>query len=155
MARHYAAGDMRGYRLLVLKLAAVGAVLGGIGVLVAWQFGKPLLTLLYRPEYGEHPEVFAGIMAGVGLWCIGTMFIYAATAARRNRSQAIAAAVVVGTALTARAILIQGDSLNGAAIVSIATGAASVLAFGTIFVTTGKASPTNTEISRRPDDAAI
>lgn len=155
MARYYTAGDLRRFRRLVLQLAAVGVALGSGGVLVAWLAGKPLLTLLYREEYGEYADVFAGVMAGAGLWCIATMFIYAATAARRNRSQAAAAGVVAVTTFGACAMLIQGDSLNGAALASVATGAAAVVAFGTIFVTTGKAAPADTEKPRRPDDVAI
>ncbi len=143
LARHYAAGDMRGFRLLVLKLAGVGLVLGAVGVVMAALIGKPLLTLLYKPEYGEHPEVFAGIMAGVGLWCVATMFIYAATASRRNRSQAVASGVVAITTLIASSILIQGDSLSGAALASVATGTAALIAFGVIFVVTP--APTRSE----------
>jgi O-antigen/teichoic acid export membrane protein len=140
LAQHYAAGDMRGFRFLVLKLAAVGAVLGSAGVLAAWLIGKPILTLLYRADYAEHADVFAGIMAGAGLWCIATMFIYAATAARRNRSQALAAAAVAVTTLIASAVLID-ESLTGAALASVASGAAALLAFGTIFITTPAQTP--------------
>jgi len=138
LASHYVAGDLYGFRLLVLKLAGIGAALGSGGVLVAWLFGRPLLTLLYRPEYAEHAGVFTGIMAGAGLWCIATMFIYAATASRRNRSQAVAAAVVTLATLAASAILIPADSLTGAATATVASGAAALAAFGTIFVSIGK-----------------
>jgi O-antigen/teichoic acid export membrane protein len=155
LARHYAAGDLYGFRLMVLKLAAVGVVLGSVGVVAALLVGRPLLTLLYRAEYAEYAEVFAGIMAGAGLWCIATMFIYAATVARRNRSQAVAAAVVTVATLVASATLIQEESLTGAVLATVASGAAALLAFGTIFVTTGKAVPADAENARRPDDAAI
>jgi O-antigen/teichoic acid export membrane protein len=83
------------------------------------------------------------------------MFIYAATAARRNRSQAAAAAVVAIATLVASAVLIQGESLTGAALATVASGAAALLAFGTIFATTGKAAPAAAENSRRLDESAI
>lgn len=147
LAQRHAAGDLAGFRWMVLKLAAVGLALGTLGVLAAFLIGKPLLTILYKPEYAEHTGAFAGIMAGTGLWCVATMFIYAATAARRNRSQAAAAGVVALTTLIASAVLIEGDSLSGAAWACIAAGLAAFLAFGAIFVMIGKPAPAAAEAS--------
>jgi O-antigen/teichoic acid export membrane protein len=134
LAHFYASGDVQGFRFLVLKLAGFAALLGAAGVLVAFFFGRPLLTLLYRPEYAEHSDVFIGVMTGAGLWCIATMFIYSATASRRNRSQAVAAGSVTLATWIASAVLIQPDSLTGAAAASIASGTAGLLAFGTVFM---------------------
>jgi len=56
------------------------------------------LTLIYGPEYGANAVLFVWIMAGAGLWCVTTMFVAAANAARRQASQAWAGvAVVVAT----------------------------------------------------------
>jgi hypothetical protein len=65
------------------------------------------------------------------------MFGYAATAARRNRSQAAAAVSVTLATVAASAWLIRGDSLAGAAAASVVSAAAGLLAFGAVFLTTG------------------
>src|SRR5262249_3654161 len=85
LAAHYAAGEPRAFRVLVLKLTGAGAAVAAAGVLVALVAGRFLLALLYRPEYAEHAGVFTVVMAGAGLWCVATMFVCAATAARRTR----------------------------------------------------------------------
>jgi O-antigen/teichoic acid export membrane protein len=138
LASHYAAGEMRAFRLLVLKLASAGAVLGIGGVGLAMVAGRPILALLYKPEYAQHADLFAWIMAAAGLWCVTTMFVAAANAARRNSSQAFAGIAVVIATLGSSAVLIRSQGLGGAATACVIGGAVGVLAFGTIFLTIGK-----------------
>jgi O-antigen/teichoic acid export membrane protein len=138
LASHYASGDMAGFRRLTLMLAGAGAVLGAGGVVVAVLFGRPLLTLLYKPEYAEHVGVFAWIMAGAGMWCVASMFVCAANAARRQGSQAAAALVVTIATVTASAVLIRSESLAGAAAASVISAAVGLLVFAAIFLTIGK-----------------
>lgn len=138
LASLYASGDLCGFRLLVLKLAGLCTLAGIAGVVVAVVLGRPILKVLYTPTYAEYSGLFAVIMAGVGLWCVATMFIYAATASRRQRSQAVAAAIVALATLCACAILIDGESLDGAAAATVVSGVAAVSAFGFIFATTGR-----------------
>ncbi len=140
LASLYAAGDTRAFRLLVLKLTGVGAALAAAGVVVALVAGRLILTVLYRPEYAEHAGVFAAVMGGAGLWCVATVFVTAATAARRTRSQAAAALAVTVVTLAASAALIGGDSLAGAAAATVVSAAAGLLAFGAIFLTTAAGS---------------
>jgi O-antigen/teichoic acid export membrane protein len=136
LGRHYAAGELRAFRLLGWKLAAVAAVLGCVGILVAFVAGRPLLALVYRPEYAEHAAVFTIIMAGAALSGVTIMFFYTATAARRLGSQTAAAAAVTLAALVSSVALIRGDSLDGAAAATVVSAAVGLVAFGGIFLTT-------------------
>ncbi|HYT92133.1 MAG TPA: lipopolysaccharide biosynthesis protein, partial [Gemmataceae bacterium] len=111
LAAHYAAGNLRAFRVLVLKLVGLGTAVGAAGVLVALVAGRFLLGVLYQAEYGEYTDVFTMMMAGAGLWCAAMMFCYAATAARRNRSQLAGAVAVTLATLVASAVLIEPDSL--------------------------------------------
>ena len=138
LASHYAAGEIRAFRLLVLKLAGAGAVVGVAGVLLAIVAGKPILVLLYKPEYAEHADLFTWIMAGAGIWCVTIMFVTAANAARRQASQAFAGVAVMIATLGSSAILIRSQGLTGAATASVIGGAVGVIAFGAIFLTIGK-----------------
>jgi hypothetical protein len=62
----------------------------------------------------------------------------AANAARRQASQAAAGIVVTIATLAASAWLVRGDSLVGAALATVVSAGAGLLAFGIIFLTIGK-----------------
>ncbi|MFO0866249.1 MAG: lipopolysaccharide biosynthesis protein [Gemmataceae bacterium] len=82
LARHFAKGERREFFNLLTKLLGIGAVLGLGGLGVAALIGRPLLSILYRPEYGEHVELFLWLMAAAALQYLGSFLGYAITAAR-------------------------------------------------------------------------
>jgi O-antigen/teichoic acid export membrane protein len=115
LAQYYADKDERAFRTLLLKLILVGALLGVLGVIVALIGGKPLLTLLYQPEYAEQLEVFVLLMVAGGLGYIASFLGYGMTAARYFRVQTVLIACVSIATLLASIILIPGGGLVGAA----------------------------------------
>jgi O-antigen/teichoic acid export membrane protein len=135
LASLYVAGDLRGFRRLVFKLVIAAALLSGAGVATAALVGRPILALLYRPEYAEHLAVFVWIMVGAGLWCMATMFVASANAARRQSSQAIAGIGVTTATLCASAFFIPSEALLGAAYATVISSATAFIAFGAIFLT--------------------
>ncbi len=62
LAMLHATGDVRGFRRLLGQLMATHTSVALAGVLVAWLFGRPLLTLLFNATYAEHVDVFVTIM---------------------------------------------------------------------------------------------
>lgn len=62
LAKLHASGDARGFRRLLGRLMATHTTVALTGVVVAWLFGRPLLTLLFSAEYAEHVDVFVAIM---------------------------------------------------------------------------------------------
>lgn len=50
-AKYYQSGDRHHFFSLVLKLAGIGAVLGGVSVLIAALYGEELLSLLFGSEF--------------------------------------------------------------------------------------------------------
>ncbi len=62
LARLHASGDMRGFRRLLGRLMAMHTAVALAGVVIAWLFGRPLLTLLFNADYAEHVDVFVAIM---------------------------------------------------------------------------------------------
>lgn len=138
LATLYAAGDIHSFRMLVLKLTAVGALLGGGGIVLALIVGRPLLALLYQPAYAEHAGAFVWIMIGAALWCVATMLVVAANAARCQASQAVAAVVVALATVAASLVLIPTESLAGAAMTTVVSAAVGLSAFGIIFLTIGR-----------------
>jgi O-antigen/teichoic acid export membrane protein len=97
LSRHFAKGERREFLALLTKLLAIGTVLGLGGLGVAAVMGRPLLSILYRPEYGEHAELFLWLMAAAALQYLGSFLGYAITAARVIGAQVWLFTAVCGT----------------------------------------------------------
>lgn len=119
LAKYYAAGNSSAFRGLLFKLVGVGAVLGGAGVLVAALAGREILTLLYRPEYGQQADLFVWLMVAAGMGYVSSFLGYGMTAARYFRVQMPLFALVTGTSAIACLWLIPAKGVRGAAIALI------------------------------------
>ena len=119
LAKYYAAGNSTAFRTLLLKLVGVGLMLGVGGVFVAVVAGKPILTLLYKPEYAERADLFAWLMVAAGIGYASSFLGYGITAARYFRVQMPLFTLVTGTSAIACFWLIPRHGLRGAAIALI------------------------------------
>jgi O-antigen/teichoic acid export membrane protein len=115
LARLYQGGDAAGYARLVLKLVAVGGAIGAAGVLAAAVAGRPILHLIYGPEYAPHTATLVVLMAGAMVVSMTTFVAHASTAARYFKSQAgvLVASCAAGLALCA--VLVPRYGLPGGA----------------------------------------
>jgi O-antigen/teichoic acid export membrane protein len=134
LAKYYAEDNPAAFRMLLLKLIGIGALLGITGVLVAFVAGQNILTLLYRPEYAEHMDVFVWIMVAAGLWNVTSMIGYGATASRRMHSQPLALCAVTAVSFVACQSLVSTHGLWGAAIAMVAGSAMGVLSYSLLFI---------------------
>lgn len=116
----------RRFFLLILQLAGVALALGVPGVVLAVRWGRPVLSLLYRPEYAERADVFAWLMAAGMVGYASNVMGYALTAARLFREGAVAAVAITALTLLACVLLVPRFGLLGAA---WATLGSSVAAF--------------------------
>jgi O-antigen/teichoic acid export membrane protein len=82
LAEYYAEGKKSRFSIFLGKLLAIGAFLGVSGIMIVWIAGKEILTLLYRPEYAEQPEIFLWLMVATGIHYVTTFLAYAVTSAR-------------------------------------------------------------------------
>jgi len=115
VARACASADRGGYRSSVLLAAASGGALGLCGVAAAALFGRPILRILFRPEYAEHSDVFVLLMVAGTVTFIGSGAGWVMTAARRLNEQ-IPLLLATGVAdAIASFILIPRFGLMGAA----------------------------------------
>jgi len=115
LAKLHARGDVDGFLALLLKLAVIGAFLGGAGVVVALVGGRSILTLLYRPEYAEHLVVFVWVMVATGIGYIGSFLGYGITATRAFSRFTIPYLVVSMICVASSVLLIPGYGRVGAA----------------------------------------
>lgn len=115
LARMFSLGDARGFRRVIDKLVWIGVGVLVLGTMLAALFGRPLLTLLYRPEYAQRLSVFVVMVAAGGLASIGYFLGYGINAARHFRLQVpmIGLATLTTAALTA--VLAPRFGLMGAA----------------------------------------
>jgi O-antigen/teichoic acid export membrane protein len=132
LAKHYAAGDAPGFRRLLLQLVGVGAGLGVGGVLFTWVLGKPLLTLLYKAEYGQHRDILVLSMVAAAIGFVGSFLGYGMTAARYFKAQLPLFAAVTVILAAACYWLVPAFGLRGAAMASIIGAFVQTLGSGVI-----------------------
>jgi O-antigen/teichoic acid export membrane protein len=116
LARLFADGDHGQFVRLLTKLSMLGIVIAAVGVPSTFLVGRPLLTLLYRSEYGDHVGLLALFVAIAGIGTIGSFLFCGLTAARAFRVQVpvFLAAMLIG--LAAAAILVPRFGLIGAGV---------------------------------------
>jgi O-antigen/teichoic acid export membrane protein len=116
LAKYYATGDRKAFSTLLVKLAGIGAVLGGVAVLVALIGGRELLTLLYKPEFAQQADLFVWLMVAAGIGYVASFLGYGMTAARYFRIQIPLFASATGMSAVTCLCLIPTRGLQAAAI---------------------------------------
>jgi len=121
LATSYTAGNLREFRSVLVKLLAVGATLGVCGIIVARVAGREILTILFRPEYAEHTDLFVTIMVAAAIQYLAALMGSAATAARFFKPQIPLLASVVVAAGIVSYWLIPRYGLLGAGFALVVT----------------------------------
>lgn len=134
-ARYYAAGDLRSYGKLLLKLLAIAASLGIAGVVGALVLGRWVLNLLYGPEYARWTNVLVWAMLGAGINYVASCLSYALMATRSFERFLLPYSLVAVTAVVSAWILVPSRGLVGAAWSYCIVGIANCLIPIAIFFT--------------------
>ncbi len=119
LAKLYAARNADGFRSLMLKLMGIGAAVGATGLLVAFAVGEPVLTLLYKPEYGAHADLFCWLMVAAAVSYVASFLGYGMTATRRFAVQLPLNLSVTAATFLACLFLVPRFGLKGAAMALI------------------------------------
>jgi O-antigen/teichoic acid export membrane protein len=114
LARAHAAGDRRAFSSLLLKLVAFGAVVGAGGILLSKLVGREILTILFRPEYGERAGLLPWIMAAGGVLFMAQFIGFGMTAAGLYKSQVVLNAAANLSLLASCYWLVPRQGLLGA-----------------------------------------
>ena len=115
LARQYAAGEMGAFRALTGKVLGISALLAAAGLLLSLIIGRQVLTLLYRPEYAVHLDIFVWVVAAAGMGYLASVGGYAMTAARQFTIQVPIYVVSIAVVTIACALLVPSHGLRGAA----------------------------------------
>jgi O-antigen/teichoic acid export membrane protein len=134
LAKYYADGNREAFASLMLKLVGIGTLLGGVGVLIALVAGKPILTLLYRPEYAQRADLFVWLMLVSGINYVASFLGYGMTAARYFRVQMPLFTLVTTSSALVCFWLIPSWGLQGAVMALIIAALVSAMfSLGVIF----------------------
>jgi len=114
------------------KLSLLGVLVSVAGVPLALLIGRPLLTLIYRPEYGNHVLLLALLVAAAGLSMTGSFLFCGASAARAFRIQVPVYLLGLLVASSGTASLVPRYGMNGAGISLLLSAATTVV--GGLFV---------------------
>lgn len=87
LSRMFAEGDLSRFRAILFRMVGFGVFVLLAGVPAARFFGRPVLTLIYRPEYGNHVDLFVIMVIAAGVSAIASFMGYGNTAARNFRLQ--------------------------------------------------------------------
>ena len=119
LARYYADRDHRAFSSLMGKLLCLGLAIGLGGIVLIWLAGRPILVLLYQPEYADRTDVFLWLGIAAGISYVASFLGYAMTAARYFRAQLPVFLVATLVTAVGCAILVPRCQLSGAAIATI------------------------------------
>jgi O-antigen/teichoic acid export membrane protein len=100
---------------ILFKLSAFGVIVVLAGVPASLLCGRTLLTILYRPEYGDHASTLAILAAASGVSAIAFFITSGLNSARRFRAQLPIFASSALTSLLSCLFLVPRYQLNGAA----------------------------------------
>jgi O-antigen/teichoic acid export membrane protein len=129
LARFFAEGDTRQFKLLMHKLIVFSVCFGISGVFLAVVAGRQILTFVYRAQYASHQDLLIVMVIDAAIMAIGSFLGFGMTAARRFRPQMpiTAMTMIVSAALTLALIpkfglLGAGYALMIASLVRVAAG---------------------------------
>jgi len=132
LAQMFAAGDLAGFNGVLRKLVLFGAAISLVGIPIALVCGRPLLSLIYRPEYAQYVPLLAIMVAVAGVSAVALILGFGVTATRRFRSQVpvIGAATLAGFVVAILLVPLHG--LFGAAFALLASAMVLILGNGAI-----------------------
>jgi O-antigen/teichoic acid export membrane protein len=132
VARAFTTFDRSGFRRFTFLTIAIGAVLGGLAILISYFFGEAILSRLFRPAYAQHVGLLIRLMVAgtVNVICSGLGFVMTAAGCLRPQVPLLAVTGIV--AAGASAWMIPKYGLDGAA--SAVLVAAVVQLLGTFVI---------------------
>ena len=116
LSQYFAKGEIKSFQVLTLQLVAIGALLGGLVMLVSVYFGKKIIMGFFGPEYARYFTTFIWLMIGSWVTNVTMILGYGITAARRFNVQLAIAVIVLLTTTTLCYVLIKPMGVLGVAI---------------------------------------
>lgn len=116
LARYFAFNQITEFKKLLIQLIFIAFFLGILGVLIAFFFGKEILTLIYTKEYSVYSNLFVIIMFSSCIMYVAAILGYGMTAARYFKIQTPLFLVIVFITTILCMLLVPQYGLYGAII---------------------------------------
>jgi O-antigen/teichoic acid export membrane protein len=146
LAQYYATGNRPAFSGLLLKLVAVGSMLGASGIVTVITGGQRLLKIFYGPEYMGNNDIFLWLMVAAAIGYVGAFLGYAMMAARYFMVQLPLFFLVAVVSLAGSAWLVPRLGLRGAAIALVmAMSTQTIGSFVIIFIAIVRLAAVNVE----------
>jgi O-antigen/teichoic acid export membrane protein len=116
LAKHFATRDYARMRRAAWQLAAFTFALSFVGTALAVFVGRPVLRLLYRPEFAEYNQVLAVILAAAGFGWTAAMLGYVTTGMRMFKAQTVLVAAAAATSALVSYASVPSLGLYGGAL---------------------------------------
>jgi O-antigen/teichoic acid export membrane protein len=130
LARYYAEGRRRRFRVLLLQSIAGTVAMGALGIAIVLAVGKWLLPFLFRlPEYADYVDILVWLLVAATISYAVGLLGYASTATRTFNRFAIPYTGITLVALAASALFIPRWGMAGAALSYMAIHLAAAAAF--------------------------
>jgi len=149
LAQMFAAGDLDGFKRVLGKLVLFAVAISLLGAPLALICGRPLLAVIYRPEYAQYAPLLAMMAAVAGVSAVGMILGFGVAATRRFRAQlpVLAAATLAGFA--AAVLFVPKYGLFGAAFALLVSSTVLILGNGTILAMAART------VRIRPREASV
>ncbi len=134
LSQYYVSGDRSAFGSLLVKLVAIGSILGIGGVLAIVLYGQRVLRIFYGPEYVGNNDVFTWLMVAAGIGYVCTFLAYAMTAARYFKPQLPLFLSVTLIAFIGSSWLVPRAGMLGAAVALMAAMVAQLIGSSGIMV---------------------
>jgi O-antigen/teichoic acid export membrane protein len=133
LAGHAESNDYKGFKRLLIKVCLLGAVIGLLGIIICWFFGRELLVLIYSTEYEQYSTAFLILMFSAALSYVASFLSYALLAVKQYKMQLYANTLSLLFAVMGSVQLIPKYSVKGAAFTMLLIYA-SLLGFNLVFL---------------------
>jgi O-antigen/teichoic acid export membrane protein len=134
LAKLSADNNIKSFRKIIFKLIFIAFMMTCIALIMAYFWGKPLLSFLYTPEYAKFHTLFMLVVFAGCLGIFGSFFGVGLTAARIFKAQPLLNGIACIVSFVCAFILIPEFGLIGAGIASVvAASTATILFAGRLF----------------------
>lgn len=116
LAKYFEAAKLRDFRALLIAIILASLGLGAAGFTGALLFGRQVLSIVYRPEYGMQQDILVWLMAASAFFYLGSTLGCAVTAVKCFAPQLPLFAIAASTTALASTILVPSQGLRGAAL---------------------------------------
>ena len=118
LSQYYAEGKIKSFQKLIMQLAIIAGIIGGLVLLISLYFGAQIIAKIFAPEYARYFATFIWIMIGSGIYNVTMIFGYGITSARRFNVQLTISTIVLVVIAVLCYVLVNPMGMLGVAVAS-------------------------------------